>query len=792
MIDFYNFLCLSNEPLLLLLNTKSMTRLFLVIFLLSPLSNSAQKPGRIQIVPDPVSYESKQGSFHLSTQTAIILTSADPEIELAANYLAARLRSASGFELPITVLKSKKQKVKPVILFQKDATDNLHPEGYVLSVEDSQITIKSSSGAGAFYAVQSLLQLFPPQVFSGAIQKEISWDIQKCDITDYPRFGYRGLHLDVGRHWFPVPFIKKYIDLLAIHKMNRFHWHLTEDQGWRIEIKKYPRLQEMAACREKTIQGHNSDQPQSYDNTRYCHFYTQEEVKEIVEYARQRFITIVPEIEMPGHALAALTAYPELGCEGAGYQTATKWGVFEDVFCAGNEKVYNFIDGVMSEITGLFPGEYVHIGGDECPKTRWEECASCQKTIKNEKLHDEHELQSYFIRRAEKILAKYGKKLIGWDEILEGGLAPTATVMSWRGIEGGIAAAKAGHDAIMTPGSHCYFDFYQSDPASEPLAIGGFLTLEKVYSYEPIPAELTPEQGKHILGAQGNVWTEYITTPDKAEYMAYPRASALAEVVWSPKENRNWEDFRLRIRKHFQILDALNVNYARSFFDVSSQFSMGKVSLTCADPSVQIRYTTNGSEPTLDSPIYSSPFTLDHSSTIKASAWQGGRLLGKTYSNQLTIHKATGKPYTLSAQPNTYKGGEQFALTNGISGNMRTWNAWVGISGKDLDPTIDLGEITTVNRVYTNYVNSKQSWIHPPKSIEVLVSDDGINFKSLELRKIDPEEKMNSGKERILFSLPGIKTRFIKLVATNAGTIPEGYPGSGQSAWLFLDEVVVE
>lgn len=769
-----------------------MVRLFLVACLLLPLLNTAQKPGRIQIIPAPASYESKQGTFLLNPETTVLLSSNDPEFELASSYLVAKLRSATGFNLHVSTLKSKKHKGKSVIFFQKEAENKIHPEGYNLLVESNQITIKSSSGAGAFYAVQSLLQLFPPQVFSSSIQKEVAWTAQNANITDFPRFGYRGLHLDVGRHWFPVPFIKKYIDLLAIHKMNRFHWHLTEDQGWRIEIKKYPKLQEIASCREKTLQGHNSDQPQVYDNTRYCHYYTQEEIKEIVEYARQRFITIVPEIEMPGHALAALTAYPELGCEGAGYQTATKWGVFEDVFCAGNEKVFNFIDGVMAEVASLFPGQYVHIGGDECPKTRWEECASCQRTIQNEGLHDEHELQSYFIQRAEKILAKYGKKLIGWDEILEGGLAPSATVMSWRGIDGGIAAAKAGHDAIMTPGSHCYFDFYQSDPSSEPIAIGGYLPLEKVYSYEPIPDELSPEQGKHILGAQGNVWTEYITTPDKAEYMAYPRASALAEVVWSPKENRNWDDFRLRIRKHFQVLDALNVNYAKSFFDISSQFSSGKVSLSCADPTVQIRYTTDGTEPGLESPVYYNPFTLSQTSTIKANAWQGNQLLGKTYSNQLTIHKATGKPYTLSFQPDNYKGGEQFALTNGVTGNMRTWNAWVGLSGHDLDPVIDLGEPTVINRVYTHYVNSKRSWIHPPKSIEVLVSDDGISFRSEGIRKIDPEEKMNSGKERVLFSLTGVKARYIKVIATNIGIIPEGYQGAGQNAWLFLDEIVVE
>lgn len=360
---------------------------------------------------------------------------------------------------------------------------------------------------------------------------------------------------------FPVSFVKKYIDLLAYHKFNRFHWHLTEDQGWRIEIKKYPKLQEVAAYRKETLVGNYGSG--KYDGQRYGGFYTQEEVKDIVKYAADRYVTIIPEIEMPGHAVAALTAYPQLGCTGGPYEVRTTWGVADDVFCAGKEETFAFLQDVLDEVVPLFPGKYVHIGGDECPKTRWKKCPHCQKRIKTEKLKDEHALQSYFIQRIEKYLNGKGKQIIGWDEILEGGLAPNATVMSWRGEEGGIAAAQQGHDVIMTPGNWCYFDHYQDTSKTEPLAIGGFTPVSQVYSYEPLPEQLSAEESKHVLGAQANLWTEYIATPEYAEFMAYPRACALAEVVWSPKENKSYDDFVKRMATHVTRLDQLKVNYAK-------------------------------------------------------------------------------------------------------------------------------------------------------------------------------------------------------------------------------------
>lgn len=438
----------------------------------------------------------------------------------------------------------------------------LGKEGYTLSVNQDGVFIKANEGAGLFYGVQSLIQLI------SADGKQVPF----VEITDAPRFSYRGLHLDVGRHMFPKDFIKKYIDLMARHKFNRFHWHLTEDQGWRIEIKKYPKLQEIAAFRKQTLIGHggSSNPNKIYDDVRYGGFYSQDEIKEVVKYAADRYVTIIPEIELPGHSQAALAAYPDLGCTGGPYESATKWGVFEDVYCAGNEETFKFIEGVIDEVAVLFPGEYIHIGGDECPKTSWKKCTKCQKRIKVEGLKDEHELQSYFIQRIEKYVNSKGKKIIGWDEILEGGLAPNATVMSWRGEEGGIAAAKQQHDVMMTPGDWCYFDHYQDSSKTEPLAIGGLTTVKDVYLYEPLPPQLSASETKYILGAQGNVWTEYMKTSDHVEYMVYPRACALAEVVWSPKENKDYNNFVQRMKVHFTRLDQWNVNYAKH---LSKEFS---------------------------------------------------------------------------------------------------------------------------------------------------------------------------------------------------------------------------
>lgn len=476
------------------------------------------------------------------------------------------------------------------------------PESYRLVVGSGGAAITAADSAGLFYGLHTLRQL----VEAGA-------PVRGIDIADAPRFPYRGMHLDVARHFMPVAFVKRYIDLLARHKLNTFHWHLTDDQGWRIEIARYPRLTSVGGCRSETMVARSFD-PYVGDGTPHCGFYTQAEIRDVVAYAARRHVTIVPEIEMPGHAQAALAAYPELACTPGPFEVRTTWGVSEDVFCPG-EQTFAFIDGVLAEVAALFPGPYIHIGGDEVPKTRWRESPLAQEVMRRENLPDEAALQSWFIRRVERIVRAHGKRMIGWDEILEGGLAPDATVMSWRGVEGGIAAAREGHDVIMSPTSHLYFDYYQGDAAHEPLAIGGFTPLERVYEFEPIPDELLDEEARHVLGAQANVWTEYLKTPALVEYMAYPRALALAEVVWSPREARSWASFLARLPHALRSLDRLGVGYR--LLDVQGLAGdrltledAVTIELSTAIPDGVIRYTIDGSEPTSTSTLYREPLTI--------------------------------------------------------------------------------------------------------------------------------------------------------------------------------------
>ncbi len=511
--------------------------------------------GEVNIVPMPKEVKISDGFFILNSETKVVADTGDEEVASVAGYLVGMINPATGYALKVESGDVSSNRIKLKI----DTSIEGAKGAYSLEVGKSGVTISAAESIGLFYGIQSLRQLLPVEIEKKEVQKGVEWDIPFVMINDEPAFVYRGLHLDVARHFFPVSFIKKYIDLLALHKMNVFHWHLTEDQGWRIEIKKYPKLTEIGSVRKETLVGHYGTD--KYDGKPYGGFYTQDEIKEIVAYAKERFITVIPEIEMPGHSLAALAAYPELGCTGGPYEVATTWGVFDDVYCAGNEKVFTFLEDVLTEVMELFPSEYIHIGGDECPKTRWKTCPKCQARMKKEGLKDEHELQSYFIQRIEKFLNAHGRQIIGWDEILEGGLAPKATVMSWRGEKGGIEAAKSHHDVIMTPGFALYFDHYQADPETQPLAIGGFTSTKGVYNYYPVPKKLDTGEVKYILGAQGNVWSEYMATPEYVEYMVYPRACALSEVVWSPKESMNWDDFSKRMEVHKKRLKALNVNY---------------------------------------------------------------------------------------------------------------------------------------------------------------------------------------------------------------------------------------
>lgn len=512
--------------------------------------NNCQSPReKVSIIPRPANIKITDQVFTITPDTVIIATD---DTQPIADYFVKFLTGATGFDLTISKCGLQSKKCNSIIFSTSCDKNKLGPEGYKLKVTNENVLINAASPAGAFYACQTMRQLLPVDIESKTIVKNVPWTIRGVQIEDKPRYQWRGMHLDVCRHFFPKQTVKKYIDLMALHKLNHFHWHLTEDQGWRIEIKKYPKLTEISAWRTEE------------NGTRYGGFYTQDDIREVIEYARERFITVVPEIEMPGHSQAALAAYPELSCTGGPFEVANKWGVFKDVYCAGNDDTFEFLENVLAEVVELFPSEYIHIGGDECPKSRWSKCPKCQERIESEGLENEEELQSYFIKRISKFLGSKNKKLVGWDEILEGGLAEDAIVMSWRGTEGGITAAEQNHDVVMTPYPYTYFisrnNEYDPEKGHYYFKV---LTLEKVYSYEPTPSELKGEQADHILGAQGCVWTEYVLDQQDLEYMAYPRTCALAEVVWSAKNLRDWQDFKGRWKSHSKRLDKLNVNYYR-------------------------------------------------------------------------------------------------------------------------------------------------------------------------------------------------------------------------------------
>ncbi len=607
--------------------------IFLLPFLLvlhAPIFSQKQsREPFFSIIPKPEKLDRRSGFFEIDPQTRIAVDSKDEPVAAIAEELAVRLREATG--MPVEVLMPAEKKLTNAIWLRTTGhLANLGPEGYLLTVARNQVAIEAPQAAGVFYGVQSFYQLLPAAIEAAKPARGIRWRVPCVRVEDRPRFRWRGVHLDVCRHFFPPESIKKYIDILAKYKINTFHWHLTEDQGWRVEIKKFPRLTEVGAWRRETMD----------DGTPHGGFYTQEEVGEIVDHARKRFVTIVPEIEMPGHSQAALAAYPELSCSGGPFKVGTEWGVIYDVYCAGNEKTFEFLQDVLTEVIDLFPGQFIHIGGDEVPKLRWQNCVKCQARIKSEGLAGEEALQSYFIQRIEKFLNAKGKRLIGWDEILEGGLAPNAAVMSWRGVAGGIEAARSGHDVVMSPYSHCYFDYYQGE-FDEPKAIGGFTPIDKVYSYEPVPPGLTEEEARHILGAQANVWTEYIPDFQQVEYMLLPRLLALSEVVWTKKELRNFDDFSMRIIPHYDRLAACGVNFRlpppAGVGGRRVAFGPVTINIDPPYPGAIVRYTLDGPEPTPESPLYGQPLEITRSSILKVRTFLPGGRASRTITTFISL-----------------------------------------------------------------------------------------------------------------------------------------------------------
>jgi hexosaminidase len=771
------------------------------------------------LIPFPAQFSGQNGQFTLSASTKIVTTPKDAAQASAAQLLANYLKTSTGLAVVVSPAAPALAKGKH-IFFQVHKAKRVGPEGYTLSIKPDRVTVEAETPKGYFYAVQSLMQLMGggkgeegekgEEGGKGREGKSLSSPsspspfFPACQILDRPRYAYRGLMLDVSRHFMPVSLVKKTIDLLAMHKMNTLHWHLTDDQGWRIEIKKYPKLTQIGSKRAETLVGHYAQNfPQQFDGTPHGGFYTQDEIRDVVRYASARHVTIVPEIEMPGHALAALAAYPELSCDASKkYAVGTTWGVYDDVFCP-NEVTFTFLQDVLTEVFALFPGKYVHIGGDECPKTAWKQSAFCQDLIKKLKLKNEDELQSYIIRRIDKFVTSKGRSIIGWDEILEGGLAPNAAVMSWRGTQGGIEAAKQKHNVVMTPGAFCYLDHYQANSATEPLSIGGWLPIEKVYGYEPTPAELTPDQQKYILGVQGNLWTEYITTPEAVEYMFWPRAVALAEIGWMPKGPRNFEDFAMRLKAHLPRLDAMNVNYAKRLLDIRAETQFtdvdGAASRDAAPRQLQVRlskldsdskifYTLNGKEATPTSTEYLTPITLAKTTTVKAVTVPGGVAFSETF----FIHRAKGKPYTYTEKPRSDADSKK--LTDGqVAQAPQSEQEWVELSGKDIDLTIDLGEVKPVTKVSANFLKKVLFGYFPPTSVEVALSKDGKDFKDTIAQ---PVTYAIEGPWAIVPVVADFKTsraRYVRVRAKNAGPMPAALGfRPNKVTTLAIDEVIVE
>ncbi len=613
-----------------MLNTILRNLLLTILATFIVCAENTKKEQTISVIPKPLSLKMDGGTFLMTTSTNVSYGGGSKELQAIAEQLAAKLSAATGMAISATSQKGGKSAGDAIALKLVDDA-KLGPEGYRLNVTTKGIQIEASAAAGVFYGVQTLYQLMPAEVERAYTGSTVVWSVPCVRIEDKPRFSWRGMHLDVGRHFFSKDSVKRYIDMIASYKMNTFHWHLTEDQGWRIEIKKYPRLTTVGSWRRESMM----------DCTPHGGFYSQDDVREIVAYAKDRFITVVPEIEMPGHSLAALAAYPDLSCSGGPFKVGTEWGVNNDVFCAGNEKTFQFLEDVITEVAALFPGEFFHIGGDECPKVRWSNCRRCQDRMVANGLKDEQELQSYFVKRIEKILEVHGKRLVGWDEILEGGIAPRATVMSWRGIVGGIEAARSGHDVVMTPTSYCYFDYYQA-LAGEPKAIGGYVPIDTVYSYEPVPADLTTDQANHVLGAQGNLWTEWMPNYRQVEYMAATRMMALSEVVWSAKSHRNFSDFMQRMTPQYQRLGYRDINYrVPAPLGVGGRkiiFSDSVAVMTSPVPDAVICYTVNGDEPTSSSTRYTKPIPIKGDVTLKAIlVLPGGKMSNPVTTNFMMV-----------------------------------------------------------------------------------------------------------------------------------------------------------
>ncbi len=743
-----------------------------------------------RVIPLPNSIKVEKGNgFTLNANTKIVYPKGNEKMKKNAELLSDYLKDLTGMKLATSTSGGSNS----IVLGNKLKATN--KERYELIVSNNTITINGASEAAAFFGIQTLRKATP-------FAKTVMYPAVK--IADEPRFGYRGMHLDIARHFQTAEFIKKYIDMLALHNINTFHWHLTEDQGWRIEIKKYPKLTEIGGWRKETVIGHNTGK---FDGKPHGGFYTQDQIRDIVKYAADRHITIIPEIDLPGHMLAALTAYPHLGCTGGPYEVEKTWGVFDDVLCVGKESTFEFLEDVLTEVMSLFPSKYIHIGGDECPKVRWEQCPACQAKIKELGLKDdakhkkEFYLQSYTMERVEKFLNDHGRQIIGWDEILEGKLAPNATVMSWRGMEGGIEAAQLGHDVIMTPSSHVYFDHYQTaDTKNEPMAIGGFSPVARVYDFEPVPSKLTPEQRKHILGAQANIWTEYIPTSDQVEYMLLPRLAALCEVQWMQPEKKNYLDFLSRLPRLIKFYDYYKYNYATHIFDVQATLTPnaknGTLDVEFATiDNAPVYYTLDGTTPSANSTLYNGKLSLNKSADIKAIAIRSNGRESRVYNERFLMSKSSLKPINLLTKAaGSYEYTGATMLNDGLRGvddNYKT-GRWMGFQNNDLQAVIDLQNPTEISKVAIQTAVNTGDWIYDANQLKVEVSDDGTNFRYVAGIETDPYTKNAHWKgvmnHTVIF--PTLTTRYVKVTVTTFKSLPKWHGADGR-AFIFVDEISV-
>ncbi len=705
------------------------------------------------ILPTPAVYQTTNGQFISSGALVIDPSGITPDLSAAIKDYSLW---ANGIQVTPLVQ-------NPMVQFKK--LSNVKQDSYSINIAE-KITISYSSDASCFYAWVSLLQL--------SSQQDGQLVFPKCFVKDYPTFQWRGLHLDVSRHFFTVEEVKRFIDLMAYYKFNTLHWHLTDDQGWRIEIKKYPLLTEVGAWRDSTLENHYTTQPRTYHQTRYGGFYTQEEVKEIVQYAGARYINVVPEIEMPGHARAALAAYPQYSCTGQAQGVEGLWGIFDDIFCAKEESIL-FLQDILTEILPLFPSEYIHVGGDEAPKTRWKKCPNCQAVIKEKGLHDEHELQSYFIGRMDAFLTQNGKKLIGWDEILEGGLSPNATVMSWRGYEGGKAAAAQGHYVVMCPGSHCYFDHYQGRGSDEPLAIGGYTPLDRVYDFNPIPADMGVADAAYVLGAQGNLWTEYIPDMAQLEYMTYPRAIALSTALWSETKPTYDEFLSILVQFHFPFLNKQNVNFSKAALKPELQTLRGK------NGGIEIQKKPAKGVLAYQEVLATIPAAKKKTKTIELQVEQGSSLAPKKL--EIIQHKALGAQIEFQTPPSPKYDNGSLTIVDGQLG-ARPWNGheWLGFNTDSVSFDLIFEKPIKVKEIRIHTLHDPNSWIWAAQTYKISLNKFGCGsgiadgYSTAEIIQIKVSDK---------------HVKQIHVTIYGISKIPSGQPGAGNTPWLFLDEIEI-